>query len=81
MVPSIHRHYPLYSTLSYIGVPTETNECVSHGESGSTCHPSIKQSGIDHCDLVAERDHIVPPHFIFSFLVLFSFEKSFSTVF
>ncbi len=43
-------------TSSYIGAPTETNECVSHGESGSTSHPSIKRSGVDHCDLVAEHD-------------------------
>lgn len=26
------------------------------GKSGGTCRPSIKQSGIDLCDLVAERD-------------------------
>lgn len=44
-------------TSSFIGVPAETNDSVSHGESGGTCHPSIKQSGIDHCDLVAERGH------------------------
>ena len=43
-------------TSSYIGAPTETNVCVSHGESGSTSHPSIKRSGVDHCDLVAEHD-------------------------
>lgn len=44
-------------TSSIIGGPTEANECVSHGESGGTCHLSIKQSGIDHCDIVAERDN------------------------
>ena len=26
------------------------------GKSGGTCRPSIKRSGIDLCDLVAERD-------------------------
>ena len=44
-------------TSSIIGDHIETNECVSHGESGGTCHLSIKRSGIDHCDLVAERDN------------------------
>ena len=38
------------------GVPSVNQRSVCDGESGGTSRPSIKRSGIDHRDLVAERD-------------------------
>ena len=41
--------------LLNLGVPSVNQQSVCDGESGGTSRPSIKRSGIDHRDLVAER--------------------------
>ena len=38
------------------GVPSVNQSSVCDGESGGTSRPSVKRSGTDLCDLVAERD-------------------------
>lgn len=43
--------------LEINGAPTEL---CSHGESEGTSRPSVKRSGTDHCDLVAERESSSP---------------------
>ena len=48
----------------YIGDPSVNQRSVCDGDSGGISRPSIKRSGIDFCDLIAERGwHIEPLHY------------------
>ena len=52
--PQVAKRLPFAEFLPTTGAPKSSKR--GFGESGGPRRPSIKQSGIDHCDRGAERD-------------------------